>query len=267
MKRVLYAVMGVRLGIASLSPTGCGKKKESVKQQRVAVSAQDDMTDEELLAALNEIEESELEEALEEEDEEELDEELAEEELEEELEDIYKGMTPEEIEEAERLAMEELAALIAQEHGNGNAMAMGPDAFDLASMSPEEQAEFAEYQKTAAAWAQQELALAAEESAALGFTRIEFEKNSSAMLPGQEAALANNIKCARAALEQGRDLVIGAHAEQNAPQALELSNARAAVLRDALTAAGLDANHIHAAGYGNYLLDAASQSAAEVIVC
>ena len=156
--------------------------------------------------------------------------------------------------------MEELEALIAQEHGTTNKMAMGPDQF-------ENEEQLAQYQKTAEAWARQELALAAEESAALGFKRIEFAKNSAEMLPGQEAALSDNIKYASLALEKGSDLVIGAHAEEGSADPLSLSNARAAVLRDALIAAGLDQNHIHAAGYGSYIIDAESQNAADVIVC
>ncbi len=266
MKRFLYAVMVVSLGITALSMTGCGKKKDVVKEQRMLLNDEDTMTDEELLNALNELDEEELEEELESEEAAELEEEIVEAELEEELDDIYQGMTPEEIEEAERLAMEELAALIAQEQGE-RTLAMGPDAFDIENMTPEQAAEFAEYQKTAEEWARQELALAAQESEAFGFQRIEFAPNSSTILPGQEEALANNVKFARLALEQGHDLVIGAHAEPTASSPVELSNARAEELRKALAAAGVDANHLHAAGYGNYLIDATSHTAANIILC
>jgi len=285
--------MIVSLGITSLGFIGCGKKKEAVKAQQY-VEFNDDMTDEELLEALRMINDEEIEDDLAdaenaeedaeadledaeaklaraEDDLEDAEETLLEEEMEDDLEDIYRNMTPEEIEEAERQAMEELAALIAQEQEERSRSAMTGDMFDrnldLEHATDEERAQFEEWQRTAAAWAQTELALAAEESAALGFKQIAFEKNSSVMLPGQEALLAANIECAREAIKNNHDLVVGAHAEADAPQALALSNARAAVLRDALLVAGLPADHIHAAGYGTYTIDPASQSMAEVIVC
>jgi len=271
MKRFLYAVMVVSLGITSLGMIGCGKKKVSPKKQPAALLMEDDMTDEELLAALNllqaeelEEEEEELEEEIEEleEEVEELEEEVEEDlvnqfedaEIEEELAEIYKGMSPEEIEEAERLAMEELAALIAQEHNSTNKMAMGEDAFD---------------QKTAQQWARNELMLAAKESAAFGFERIEFAKNSTEMLPGQKDVLEQNIQCAKAALDKGSDIVIGAHAFDDEGDAVSLSNARANTLREAFINAGLDDSRIYAAGYGSYMTDAESTkgASAEVIIC
>ena len=137
MKRFLYAAMVVSLGITSLGFISCGKKKEAVKTSQNA--RKNDMTNEELLAAIRMINDEDIESEIEndlddaeenleeaeaniahaQEDLDEVDEDLAEVELEDELEDelenLYANMTPEEIEEAERQAMEELAALIAQE--------------------------------------------------------------------------------------------------------------------------------------------------------
>jgi outer membrane protein OmpA-like peptidoglycan-associated protein len=226
---------------------------------------EDDMTDEELLAALNLLQAEELEEEAEEleeleeekeelEAEEDLISQIDDAEIEEELAEIYKGMSPKEIEEAERLAMEELAAIIAQEHNSTNKIAMGEDIFD---------------QKTAQQWARNELMLAAQESAALGFERIEFAKNSAEMLPGQQEALQQNIQCAKAALDKGSDIVIGAHAFDDEGDAVSLSNARANALREAFINAGLDDSRIYAAGYGSYMADAENitGASAEVIIC
>jgi len=289
MKRFLYAIMAV----SSLVITSCGQKKEAVSApEKTKVCAAPDYLDQELLDELNAIEaENEanaLEDAIDdeeddiEEDENELIDELADDEAEADAlealraeEEAFKGMSPEEIAEAERQIMAELAELIARQQEQGGTMAaVGPDqfntAFDLEKMTEQERNELLAWHNNAEEWAQHELMLAKDESEAEGFKPMMFAKHSTDLLPSQSDVIADNVKFAKAAIEQGRVLVVTAHAEADAEDPMALSTERAEIIKNTLVAAGVDAEALHTAGYGASLLelfDAGAASTSQLIVC
>lgn len=272
--------------VAGLGMVGCGQKKEAkpVKAQQMAVEGDADMSDDELLSVLDMLEDTDMEDLTSEDEEEALDE--LEDELEEELagdsmdldmddvdmDDIFKGMSAEEIADAEKEAMAELAELIAREQEKNTQMAgVGPDlfdpAFDFEGMSPEDRASLLAWHENAISFAQQELETAARESKELGFENIVFAANSAEIPASQRAILASNIDIARAAIESDHDVVLVGHAEESAANPVQLSQDRAAALREAFIAAGLDENRLHATGYGAVLMNDSAGAIAECLVC
>ena len=276
MKRFLYAMMAASLVIA-----GCGTKKEPkaviTKTQKTTISSANDVTEDDVIAALRMIEEAEeaeelseaIEEAEEEIEEAEAEEEAKEEAIEEavealeneenleDLDAIFEGMTEEEIEEAQKKALEELAELIQNEQEKNRKMAdaeedMGPDA--LGDMPSDEEAEqLKQWQAEAAEWAAKELQLASAESREAGLQPIFFAENSIDILPESRSALKQNIKIAMAKIEDGHDIVIPVQAEDDAENATTLSQERAESLKKILEDEGLDAEHLHVAAYGSAL--------------
>jgi outer membrane protein OmpA-like peptidoglycan-associated protein len=267
MKSFLYAAMAASL----LMTIGCGQKKEvaPVKATETTLPT-NDLSDDELLALL-EAEADALEaDADENEDEDDLDQlaDLDEADVQE-MEEMFKNMTPEQIKQVEQEAMAELARLIAMEQEkNGETAAMGDDAFprsfDLEKMTPEEREQLVAWQQEAAAWASEQLELAKMESEELGIQPVLFAHNSADLEDNQDGIIKSNIAALRRALEDGRDVVLSGHAEENAQEPLELSQARAETLKNVLVAAGLDADHIHSTGYGNAL---AASSSVDFLIC
>ena len=268
MKSFLYAAMAASL----LMTIGCGQKKEVAPAQATqSTIPSHDLSDDELLALLEAQADALETEDAEEEVEEELEDALADldEEDVQEMEEMFKNMTPEQIKQVEQEAMAELARLIAMEQEkNGESAAMGDDAFprsfDLESMTPEERENLVAWQEEAAVWANEQLALAKQESEELGLQPVLFADNSSEIAEGQDTILNANINVIRGAIEDGRDVVISGHAEADAEDAIALSQARAETLKNVLVAAGLDGDHIHSTGYGNAL---AATSTVDFLVC
>lgn len=269
MKSFLYAAMAASL----LMTIGCGQKKEVAPAKAISATIPaNDLSDEELLALLEagadalEGDESEMGE-----DEEELpdyDEDLQEDEIKQ-VEEMFKNMTPDEIKKVEQEAMAELARLIAMEQEKNDELAeVGndsfPRSFDLEGMSPEEREQLVAWQEEAAAWATDQLRTAQEESAELGLKPILFAHNSTELTGNQDEALEANIAVIREAIQEGRDVVISGNAEEDAENALALSQARAEALKTVLVAAGIDANHIHSTGYGSAL---AHTPSVDFLVC
>jgi outer membrane protein OmpA-like peptidoglycan-associated protein len=131
-------------------------------------------------------------------------------------------------------------------------------------MSPEEREQLVAWQEEAAAWATDQLRTAQEESAELGLKPILFAHNSTELNSDQDEALEANIAVIREAIEEGRDVVISGNAEENAENALALSQARAETLKNVLVAAGLNGDHIHSTGYGSAL---AHTPSVDFLVC
>ncbi len=284
MKRFLYAAM-----LASLAMTGCGSKKEEKKvapRAEQIIASENDMTDEELLAVLDMLDdegddldntvataEEELEDELKNELEDELEDEILE--MEEDEEDILANLSQEERDAVQEEAMRELAAILKQDESKRAQMAaMGEDLFnpdfDIEKLSVAERESLIGWEQDAIAFAKRELEDAARESNLLGFQTVQFAENSTAIADSQKDILDRNIQVARAALAAGRDVVCAGHAEASAPNALELSQKRAEALRQAFIDAGLNGDQLHATGYGETLsefMSPASASCVELLVC
>jgi len=264
MKSFLYAAMAASL----LMTIGCGQKKEVAPAKAIeSTLPEKELTDDEFLA-LFESGADALESGYEGDEEDEEDDEEKEDEMKQ-VEEMLKTLSPEDLKKIEAEAMAELARLIAEEQEKtGKAIAMGEDefprSFDLDAMSPEEQKQFVAWQEEAAAWATDQLRTAQEESAEMGLQPILFAHNSAELTGDQDEALKTNIAVIREAIEEGRDVVISGNAEQDAENALALSQARAETLKNVLVAAGLDANHIHSTGYGSAL---AHTPSVDFLVC
>jgi outer membrane protein OmpA-like peptidoglycan-associated protein len=266
MKSFLYAATAASL----LMTIGCGQKKEvAPAKATVAAIPANELSDEELLTLL-EAEADALEDETEEEESEELDAlaDLDEADVEE-MEEMFKNMTPEQIKQVEQEAMAELARLIAMEQEkNGETAAMEEDAFqgsfDLEHMTPEEKEQLLAWQTAAQEWATDQLRLAQEESAELGLKPVLFADNSADLAAGQDAILEKDITVLRSAIADGRDVVINGHAEDDAQDPVGLSLERAETIKNILVAAGLDAEHLHATGYGSALAVAPQ---ADFLVC
>ncbi|MEI7580508.1 MAG: OmpA family protein [bacterium] len=275
MKSFLYAAMAASL----LMTIGCGQKKEVAPAKAIeSTLPKKDLSDDEFLALLEsgaDALESDDESAYESDDEnsykdayESDDEEDKEDEIKQ-VEEMLKHLSPGELKKIEAEAMAELTRLIAMEQEKtGKAAAIGDDAFprsfDLEAMSPEEREQLVAWQEEAAAWATDQLRTAQEESAALGLKPILFAHNSAELADDQDKALETNIAVIREAIEEGRDIVISGNAEDNADDALALSQARAETLKNVLIAAGLNGDNIHSTGYGTALDRTAS---VDFLVC
>jgi len=274
MKSFLYAAMAASL----LMTIGCGQKKEVAPAKAIeSTLPKKDLSDDEFLALLEsgadalESDDESAYESDEDEDEQGLpdyDADFQEDEIKQ-VEEMFKNMTPDEIKKVEQEAMAELARLIAMEQEkNDELAAVGSDAFprsfDLEAMSPEEREQLVAWQEEAAAWATDQLRTAQEESAEMGLQPILFAHNSAELTDDQKEVLAENIVVIREAIQAGRDVVISGNAEDDAENALAISQARAETLKNVLVAAGLDANHIHSTGYGSAL---AHTPSVDFLVC
>lgn len=241
MKRFLYGLMAASL---LMTIAGCGggkeeKKEKSPNSTSVNIMDEDDlmnMIEAEALAESDEdayLQQLAALAALEDTDEDEN----------------FSGL----VDEDEEAALRDLAELIAKEiEANpelAEQMAMGDDLFS--DLNDDEYTQMAAWQAEALEWAQKELDLAALESEKYGFQNIQFAEGSTDIEEG-DGILPHNIEMARAALESGKDIVIQGHtALFDGTDAFRLSHQRAETIKAAMVEAGLDANHIHVAAYGD----------------
>lgn len=280
--------------VASLAMAGCGSKKEEKKVAPKAaqiIADENEMSDEELLAVLDMLDDEgdeldseteELEEELAEELVDELEEEAEEElddaamaEIEEDEDDFMANLSPEERDAIREEAMRELATILRQEEDKRSQVAsMGEDlfdpVFDREKLTVAEREELMNWERDAVAFARTELEEAARESDLLGLKSVKFAANSAAMLASERDVLEKNIEVARAALAAGRDIVCAGHAEESATDPLKLSQQRAESLRQAFIDAGLNPAQLHATGYGETLgefMSPAASSSVELLVC
>ena len=162
-------------------------------------------------------------------------------------------MTPEELAQAEEEAVRELARIISEEAADiPMAAGMGPDEFatdfDMDQLTEEEKMQLAAWEREAEEWANQEMGLAAEQDA----PAVQFAQNSADIDANQREAIEESVAVAKAAIADGHELTIQGHASQLGDEQynLELSEARAEALKQALVDNGVPQEKVHIAAYG-----------------
>lgn len=168
------------------------------------------------------------------------------------------SMSADELAAAEEEAVRELAKIIAQEAAD-MPVAEGefdfPEDMNFDNLSAEEQAQLELWEAEARAWAEEEMQYAMAEAEEAGLEAIQFSADSSELGDAQKEVLNKDVEVVRGLIEQGRDVLVQGHVNgsEDAERNLELSEARANAVRDALIEAGLDGDHIEAIAYADAL--------------